>query len=74
MLYQAEGTLRNISIDEFCMNNDVNYNEFFKWYKSMRYGIYELQIDGRSDTYKKNAFPETHASSVLQNVVVVKAI
>ena len=48
MLYQVEGAPRNISIDQFCMNNDVNYNEFYKWYKSMYHGVYELQIDGKS--------------------------
>ena len=30
MLYQAEGSPRNISIEQFCMNNDVNYNDFYK--------------------------------------------
>ena len=29
-LYQAEGSPRNISIEQFCMNNDVNYNDFYK--------------------------------------------
>ena len=28
MLYQAEGLPRNISIEQFCINNDVNYNDF----------------------------------------------
>ena len=49
MLYQAEGAPHNISIEHFCMNNAVNYNEFYKWYKSMHHGVYELQIDGRPD-------------------------
>ena len=49
MLYQAEGAPHNISIEHFCMNNAVNYNEFYKWYKSMHHGIYELQIDGMPD-------------------------
>ncbi len=40
MLYQAGGSPRNISIEQFCMNNDVNYNEFYKWYKSMHHGVY----------------------------------
>jgi len=59
------------------MNNDVNYNEFYKWSKSIHHGIYELQIDGLPDSikattlraipspYKKNMFPGTHASSNL---------
>lgn len=40
MLYKAEGSPRDIlSIEQFCMNNDVNYNEFYRWYKSMHHGI-----------------------------------
>ena len=37
MLYEAEGAPRNISIGQFCMENNVNYNEFYKWYKSMHH-------------------------------------
>lgn len=49
LLYQAEGAPRNISIEQFCMKNDVNYHEFYKWYKSTHHDIYQLQIDGGLD-------------------------
>jgi len=52
MLYEAEGAPRNISIGQFCMDNNVNYNEFYKWYKSMHHGVYQLQIDGKPDNIK----------------------
>lgn len=42
ILFQAEGELRNISIEHFCMDNNVNYNEFYKWYKSMHHGVHQL--------------------------------
>ena len=54
MFYQAEGSPRNISVEQFFMNNDVNYNEFYKWDKSMHHGIYELQIDGLPDSKSYN--------------------
>ena len=54
MLYQAVWSLRDISIEQFCMNNDVNYNEFYKWYKSMHHGVCELQIDGLPDSKSYN--------------------
>ena len=37
MLYQAEGVLRNISIEQFCMNNDVNFY-FVKFFESIAAG------------------------------------
>lgn len=49
IFYQAKGASRNISIEHFCMNNAVNYNEFYQWYKSMHHVINELQIHGMSD-------------------------
>lgn len=42
MLYQAELVPRDISIDQFCMNNDVKYNEFYKWYESMHQGVIRI--------------------------------
>jgi len=42
MLYQVEGSPRDIFIEQFCMNNDVNYNDFYKWYNSMHHSIYPL--------------------------------
>ena len=52
MLYEAEGAPRNISMGQFCMGNNVNYNEFYKWYKSMHHGVYQLKIDGKPDNIK----------------------
>jgi len=52
MLYEAEGAPRNISMEQLCMDNNVNYNEFYKWYKSMHHGVYQLKIDGKPDNIK----------------------
>ncbi len=67
MLYQAEGAPRNISIEKFCMNNDVNYNEFYKWYKSMHHGVYELQIDGSPDNVKATTLSAIPSKEYLVN-------
>ena len=64
MLYEAEGVLWNISIGQFFMENNVNYNEFYKWYKSMYQGVYQLQM--RADlALKKSCMESSHRKVAL---------
>lgn len=44
--YQTEGVPKGISIQSFCLKNQVPYNLFSKWYKDTRKKIVEVQVDG----------------------------
>lgn len=44
--YQTEGLPKGLSIQDFCITNNVPYNIFFKWYKDTRKKIVEVQVDG----------------------------
>ena len=45
----------------------MNYNEFYKWYKSMHHGIYQLQIDGRPDNTKATTLRAIHSKEYRVN-------
>ena len=44
--YKLEGIPAGVSIEKFCMSNQVSYNLFPKWYKDTRKKIVEVQVDG----------------------------
>lgn len=44
--YQTEGLPNGISIQDFCIKNQVPYNIFSKWYKDTRKKIVEVKVDG----------------------------
>ena len=44
--YKLEGTPAGVSIEKFCMSNNIPYNLFAKWYKDARKKIIPVQILG----------------------------
>lgn len=44
--YQPEAVSDGISLQSFCLKNNVPYNIFYKWYKDTRRKIVEVQVDG----------------------------
>ena len=44
--YQTEAVPHGVSIQSFCLKNNVPYNLFHKWYKDTRKKIVEVQVDG----------------------------
>ena len=45
-LYQAEGLPKNISIEEFCEKNGVDFPTFEKWYKKTHKKVYPVAVTG----------------------------
>ena len=44
--YQTEAVPHVVSLQSFCLTNNVLYNIFYKWYKDTRRKIVEVQVDG----------------------------
>ena len=44
--YQTEAVPLGMSVQTFCLRNNVPYNIFHKWYKDTRKKIVEVQVDG----------------------------
>ena len=45
--YQTEALPHGTSLQAFCLNNNVPYNIFSKWYKDTRRKVVEVQVQGR---------------------------
>lgn len=45
--YQTEALPHGQSLQSFCLNNNVPYNIFSKWYKDTRRKIVAVQVDDR---------------------------
>lgn len=45
--YQTEALPHGTSLQTFCLNNNVPYNIFSKWYKNTRRKVIEVQVQGR---------------------------
>lgn len=44
--YQTESVPHGVSLQSFCLTNNVPYNIFHKWYKDTRRKIVEVHLDG----------------------------
>ena len=44
--YKLEGVPSGVSIEQFCLSNQVPYNLFSKWYKDTRKKIVPIQVLG----------------------------
>lgn len=64
--YQTEGVPKGISIQTFCLTNQVPYNLFSKWYKDTRKKIVEVQVDGCPT---ETVSPVTPSASIVPPVV-----
>ena len=47
--YQTEALPHGTSLQTFCLNNNVPYNIFSKWYKDTRRKVIEVQVQGRTN-------------------------
>lgn len=61
LLYKAEGAPRNISIETLCKRNGINYDVFYKWYKSVHKKIIPIEIENSPEE-----FLEVHKSPPYQ--------
>lgn len=66
--YKAEGLPRNISIEQFCMQNKVSWNLFNKWYRDTRHRIKKVAVTGRPEAAAEPCLQEESASSPLEGV------
>ncbi len=58
--YQTEAMPNGISIEQFCSQNKVPYNLFYKWYKDTRNKIVEVKVDGRPSSVQEQPKGEEH--------------
>jgi hypothetical protein len=56
-LYQTEGAPKGISINSFCVNHGVPYNEFEKWYKKNHQKVAEVNVVGFSELTSEETPP-----------------
>ena len=49
--YKLEGIPAGISIEKFCMSNQVPYNLFSKWYKDTQKKIVPVQVLGATSLF-----------------------
>lgn len=47
--YKAEGLPRRLTIQEFCIRNNVPWNLFHRWYCNTRQRIQEVTVTGRPE-------------------------
>lgn len=52
-LYKTEGEPKGISINSFCINQGVLYNQFNDWFRKTHKKIVPVQIDGIPSTDEK---------------------
>lgn len=69
--YQAEALPHGTSLQTFCLNNNVPYNIFSKWYKDTRRKVVEVQVQGRPSPRNQN---EDESPRVLDNIEVKKKV
>jgi hypothetical protein len=62
-LYQTEGAPKGISINSFCVNQGVPYNEFEKWYKKNHRTVAEVNVVGAPEQASEEA-PSAEEPSV----------
>ena len=56
--YKKEALPLGMSIETFCLKNNVQYNLFSKWYKDTRKKVVKVQVDG---------IPSEQVTSSVQN-------
>ena len=57
-LYKTEG--KGISLEQFCINNGVNYRVFDKWYRNRHEGIVPVQVIGAPGQENDTTSPLEH--------------
>lgn len=57
--YQTEAVPLGMSVQTFCLRNNVPYNIFHKWYKDTRKKIVEVQVDGVSSGPTSESVPSS---------------
>lgn len=45
-LYQTEGAPKGISINRFCLQRGVSYNEFEKWFRKTHRSVVPVEVTG----------------------------
>lgn len=55
--YQTEAVPLGMSVQTFCLRNNVPYNIFHKWYKDTRKRIVRVQMDGTPPEPVSDAVP-----------------
>ena len=69
--YQAEALPHGTSLQSFCLNNNVPYNIFSKWYKDTRRKVVEVQVQGRPSPRTQN---EVESANELDRVEASKVV
>ena len=45
-LYQTEGELKGVSINSFCVSNNIPYTAFYDWFKKTQKKIVPVEVEG----------------------------
>lgn len=69
--YQAEALPHGTSLQSFCLNNNIPYNIFSKWYKDTRRKVVEVQVQGRPSPRTQN---EVESANELDRVEASKVV
>ena len=63
--YQTEAVPHVVSLQSFCLTNNVLYNIFYKWYKDTRRKIVEVQVDGVPSVPTSESVPSSSLGAPL---------
>lgn len=61
-LYQTEGAPKGVSINSFCIQSGIPYNEFEKWYKKTRRSVVPVEVVGMPETSTSTPHEQNHPS------------
>lgn len=72
--YQTEAVPHVVSLQSFCLTNNVLYNIFYKWYKDTRRKIVEVQVDGVPSVPTSESVPSSSLGAPLSRRTVLLAM
>lgn len=73
-LYKTEGEPKGISINSFCVNQGVPYNQFNDWFRKTHKKIVPVQIDGlplEENVVKERNQEETENKPISKGQIMV---
>lgn len=65
--YQAEALPHGMSLQTFCLNNNVPYNIFSKWYKDTRRKVVEVKVEGKPSEDLPNETKNADATETISD-------
>ena len=53
-LYKTEGEPKGVSINSFCISNNIPYTAFYDWFKKTQKKVVPVEVEGSRQTMKSS--------------------